>query len=349
MKVRFSVNISSGTVFPRRADHAKLAELIRVIDDAGVDMVSTYDSSFIGGDAYVRATLIAQHVENAWVGVHPTNPLTREPQIMAGFLGSIDALTEGRAFVGVGSGDSAIYNIGFKPATRKRIESYVSCMRDLWSKGESTYDGRPQQARWGDALVRKRIPVMLCAEGPRMLHLGGRISDGVISGAGILPEVIENTRSLIRGGAEAEGRNPGDIPLWFTTRTSLDEDREKARAAVYDSVASILNHSMRFGLENKSVPTQLRAKIQEFVDGYALYEHQVQHGTNGKRMVELGLAEYAMDRYALAGTVGDWIDRIGALADAGATNLYISVERGNLDRQIHYMKIFAEQIRPRFA
>lgn len=75
MKVRFSVNISSGTVFPRRADHAKLAELIRVIDNAGIDMISTYDSSFIGGDAFARATLIAQHVENAWVGDHPTNRL----------------------------------------------------------------------------------------------------------------------------------------------------------------------------------------------------------------------------------------------------------------------------------
>jgi 5,10-methylenetetrahydromethanopterin reductase len=349
MKVRFAVNISSGTVFPRRQDQAKLAELVRVIDSAGVDMISTYDSSFVGGDAYVRATLIAEHAENAMVGVHPTNPLTREPQIMGGFLGSLDALTEGRAFVGIGSGDSAIYNIGFKPATRKRIEEYVACMRGLWAEGEGSYDGRTHQARWGNALERKCVPVMLCAEGPRMFHLAGRISDGVLSGAGLLPEVIENTRAQVRGGAEAEGRNIDEIPFWYTTRTSLDEDREKAHAAIYDSVASILNHSMRFGLENKSLPTQLVAKVQEFIEGYALYEHQVQHGTNGKRMVEIGLADYAMERYALSGTVGDWIDRIGALAEAGATNLYISVERGDLDRQIHYMKIFAEQIRPRFA
>jgi 5,10-methylenetetrahydromethanopterin reductase len=348
MKVRFAVNISSGSIFPRRSDRQKFAELIRVIDGAGVDMISTYDSSFLGGDAYVRATLIAEHAENAMIGVHPTNPLTREPQIMGGFLGSLDALTEGRAFVGIGSGDSAVYNIGYKPATRARIESYVACMRGLWEKGEAKYDGRLHQARWGDALERRKIPVMLCAEGPRMFHLAGRISDGVLSGAGVLPEVIENTRNLVREGALAEGRNPEEIPFWFTTRTSLDEDREKAQRAIYDSVASILNHSMRFGLENKSLPTQLVAKVQEFIDGYALYEHQVQHGTNGKRMVDIGLADYAMDRYAIAGTVGDWIDRIDELADAGATNLYISVERGDLDRQINYMRVFAEEIRPRF-
>ena len=54
-------------------------------------------------------------------------------------------------------------------------------------------------------------------------------------------------------------------------------------------------------------------------------------------------------RYALAGDVGDWIERIGALAEAGADKIWFSTERGDLDRQIHYMKLFAEEIRPRFA
>src|ERR1700693_3485183 len=97
MKVRFGVSVLSGTAFPHRRDLDKLAELIRVIDGSGVELIGTNDTSFIGGDAYVRATLIAQTAKNAQVGIHPTNPLTREPQIMAAFLGSIDAMTEGRA------------------------------------------------------------------------------------------------------------------------------------------------------------------------------------------------------------------------------------------------------------
>jgi hypothetical protein len=97
MKVRFGVSVLSSTPFPHRRDLDKFAELIRIIDGSGVELIGTNDTSFIGGDAYVRATLIAQTAANAHVGIHPTNPLTREPQIMAAFMASIDAMTEGRA------------------------------------------------------------------------------------------------------------------------------------------------------------------------------------------------------------------------------------------------------------
>jgi hypothetical protein len=74
MKVRYA-----GGRFPTAGTSTNLQELIRIIDGSGVELIGTNDTSFIGGDAYVRATLIAQTATNAQVGIHPTNPLTREP------------------------------------------------------------------------------------------------------------------------------------------------------------------------------------------------------------------------------------------------------------------------------
>ena len=105
---------------------------------------------------------------------------------------------------------------------------------------------------------------------------------------------------------------------------------------------------MRFGLDNKNVPGQFRDKIEEYVAGYELYDHVLEAGRNPKRMAELGLTDYALKRYALAGSPGEWIERIGDLAEAGADKIWFSTERGDLDRQIHYMRVFAEQIRPQF-
>jgi hypothetical protein len=65
-------------------------------------------------------------------------------------------------------------------------------------------------------------------------------------------------------------------------------------------------------------------------------------------MAELGLAGYGLERFALAGNVNDWIERIGSLADAGASRLWLSTESGDLDRQIHYMKVFVDEIMPHF-
>ncbi|MGA3004030.1 MAG: LLM class flavin-dependent oxidoreductase [Acetobacteraceae bacterium] len=348
MKVRFGVSVLSGTAFPHRRDLEKFAELVRIIDGSGVELIGTNDTSFIGGDAYVRATLIAQIAKNAQVGIHPTNPLTREPQVMAAFLASIDAMTEGRAFVDIGSGDSAVYNIGLVPASRARLEDYITCVRDLIATGEGSYDGRPQRVRWHGEAVRRRIPITLCAEGPKTLHLGGRICDGVIAGTGLLPEVISDTIERVAAGARAAGRDPSEVEVWFTTRSSLDADRDTAIQRIHASVSSILNHSMRFGLEGKNVPGQLKAKVAEYVEGYELYDHVLQAGRNPKRMAELGLTEYGLERFALAGNVKDWIERIGELAEAGASRLWLSTESGDLDRQIHYMKVFTQQIMPHF-
>jgi alkanesulfonate monooxygenase SsuD/methylene tetrahydromethanopterin reductase-like flavin-dependent oxidoreductase (luciferase family) len=348
MKVRFGVSVSSGTAFPHRRDLEKFTELVRIVDGSGVELIGANDTSFISGDAYVRATLIAQTAKNTLVGIHPTNPLTREPQIMAAFLASIDAMTEGRAFMDIASGDSAIYNIGLVPASRARLEDYITCVRDLIANGEGTYDGRPQRVRWHDAAVRDRIPITLCAEGPRTLHLGGRICDGVIAGTGLLPEVISDTIERVAAGARAAGRDPAEAEVWFTTRSSLDADRDKAIERIHASVSSILNHSMRFGLEGKNVPGQFKAKIAEYVAGYELYDHVLQAGRNPKRMAELGLTDYGLERFALAGNVSDWIERIGALAEAGASRLWLSTESGDLDRQIHYMEVFASEIMPHF-
>src|SRR5258708_23072883 len=148
MKVRFGVSVISGTAFPHGRDLGKCAELIRIIDGSGVELIGTNETSFIGGDAYVRATLVAQTAKSAQVGIHPTNPLTREPQIMAAFMASIDAMTEGRAFLDIGSGDSAVYNIGLAPASRARMEDYIPCVRGLLATGEGTYRRRPHRGRW---------------------------------------------------------------------------------------------------------------------------------------------------------------------------------------------------------
>jgi 5,10-methylenetetrahydromethanopterin reductase len=246
------------------------------------------------------------------------------------------------------SGDSAVLNIGFKIASRARIEDYVACVRSLLSTGEATFQKRPQRVRWTSRAVRSRIPISICAEGPRMLHLGARIGDGVIAGTGLLPEVVQDTVARIHAGAQAAGRQPSEVDIWFTTRTSLHEDNETAINNVKASVSSILNHSMRFSLEDKLVPDQLKPKLQEYVDGYVLYEHVQAHGTNPKRMEELGLTDYALKRFALAGDPESWIARIEEIANAGATRLWLNAEGGNLDRQLHYMRLLGERVLSRF-
>jgi 5,10-methylenetetrahydromethanopterin reductase len=349
MKVGFGISFGSTTPLRRRDDVQKFMDLVKMADDFGALALGTFDTAFIGGDAYVRATLIAQASTHARVGLRPTNPVTREPQIMASFLASIDTLTDGRAFMDIASGDSAVLNIGLKAASRARIEDYVTCVRELIAKGEGTYQGRPQRVRWSSTAVRPRVPISICAEGPKTLHLGGRIGDGVVAGTGLLPEVIRDTIARVHAGAREAGRAPEDVEIWFTARSSLHDDRAAAIEGVKASVSSILNHAMRYGLDGKSVPEDMRSKIQTYLDNYVLYDHVLQGGENPRRMEALGLTQYALDRWALAGNARDWIARIEQVAQAGATRLWIGLSGRDLEEQQRYLKILGEQIMRRFT
>jgi alkanesulfonate monooxygenase SsuD/methylene tetrahydromethanopterin reductase-like flavin-dependent oxidoreductase (luciferase family) len=349
MKVSFGIGLGSITGLLAGGDAHKFMELVKMADGYGATAIGTYDSAFLGGDAYVRATLLALAAPRAAIGLRPTNPLTREPQVMASFLASIDAMTGGRAFMDIASGDSAVFNIGYQAASRARIEDYVTCIRGLLARGGATYQGRPQRVRWASMAVRPRVPISICAEGPKMLHLGGRIGDGVIAGTGLLPEVIRDTIARVHAGAREAGRAPDDVDIWFTARSSLHEDRDRAIENVTASVSSILNHSMRFGLEGKHVPDDLLAKVQAYVDGYELYDHVLHAGRNPRRMADLGLTDYAIDRFALAGAPRDWIARIEQLAERGATKLWVGVSGSDLDGQLHSMRLMGEQVMARFV
>jgi 5,10-methylenetetrahydromethanopterin reductase len=349
MKIEFGISLGSSVGLLGGADSQKFMELVRMADGYGAAAIGTYDSAFLGGDAYVRATLMALAAPRAQIGLRPSNPLTREPQVMASFLATIDRMTGGRAFLDVASGDSAVFNIGYPAASRARIEDYVTCVRGLLARGEATYQGRAQRVRWAASAVRPCVPISICAEGPRMLHLGGRIGDGVIAGTGLLPEVIDDTIARVHAGAREAGRDPAAVDIWFTARSSLHDDRETAVENVKASVSSILNHAMRFGLDGKHVPDDLRAKIQDYVDGYELYDHVLHAGRNPRRMADLGLTDYAIDRWALAGAPRDWIARIEQLAERGATKLWVGVNGSDLDAQLRCLRMMGEQVMPRFV
>src|SRR3989442_5297685 len=99
MKVAFGVSLSPGTPLLQEKDTRRFIDLAKMADDYGAEAVGTHDTAFIGGDAYVRATLIPLGSSPARVGLRPPDPLTREPPFMSPLLSSTYSLTAGRAFI----------------------------------------------------------------------------------------------------------------------------------------------------------------------------------------------------------------------------------------------------------
>ncbi|MEU4659549.1 LLM class flavin-dependent oxidoreductase [Streptomyces sp. NPDC023723] len=324
-------------------EHARrLTDLARMADDYGLHSIGVGDTGFRLGEAAARVTLLALGTTHTYVGMRPTNPWTRDPQIAAAFLATIDGITGGRAFMEVATGDSAVRSVGRRPATRARLEEYVTCVRDVLATGHGRYDGRDIRVFTGP---RDPVRISVGAEGPRMLRLAGAVGDAASIGTGLTPEVVTWSLEQLRQGARERGRRTAAEP-WFTVRSALDADREAARDRLRPSLASILHHSMGRGAEDRLVPERHLAAVREYVGRYELADHQRAGGGNARLMGELGLAGFAMDRWGMAGDASDWIRRIEELTGRGVRGMWLA-NRGGLDELERALRAFGEEVLPR--
>ena len=104
-------------------DFSDFVRWVRAADAVGFDVIGYGDTQNLWGDLFVALTLAAEHTTRARVGPMVTNPMTRHPAVAACGMASIQQIAGGRAFYGVGTGDSALRNIGVRAATVAELET----------------------------------------------------------------------------------------------------------------------------------------------------------------------------------------------------------------------------------
>ncbi|GAA4716574.1 hypothetical protein GCM10023349_40430 [Nocardioides conyzicola] len=111
-------------------------------------------------------------------------PVTfRSPGVTAKAAATLDVLTGGRAFVGLGAGwwgrEHAAYGLPFPPARERLdlVESAIATMRDLWAPGTKGTDRLPETTCYPRPV--HPIPIVLGGSGERTLRIGARLADAV--------------------------------------------------------------------------------------------------------------------------------------------------------------------------
>jgi 5,10-methylenetetrahydromethanopterin reductase len=245
-----------------------------------------------------------------------TNPVTRHPAIAAAAIATVDALSGGRASFGYGRGNSAVRNLGEKPANTELLRDHLRTVRELLNGRSTTWRGKPVRADW----ITSPVPVILSAYGPKTKALAGQIADGVILCDGADPAIVRSGIELVRRSAEDAGRNPAGIEIWVMTRASVRDTREEARADVEGNVAS---GALLIPLD-EHVPDEIRPRLVAARQRYDFGRHVLTHGRNIELMRELGLADYLADRLSIAGTADEARAKAAAIADLGVDVLYFA-------------------------
>jgi 5,10-methylenetetrahydromethanopterin reductase len=149
---------------PPKQSLEAFTDMVRRADRYGFARLGTGDTQWHNMGCFVALSLMALNSERAEIGPRVTNPLTREPSVMASAMVSLELISKGRAVLAIGRGDSAVHNIGLEPATVEETRDYIIAVRELLEKGETVYRGRRNRFIWPRPGMRQRIPICVTAE-----------------------------------------------------------------------------------------------------------------------------------------------------------------------------------------
>ena len=307
------------TILPENL--AKLPARARLAEDVGFDYLGIAESQSLFRELYVSLSVVAQATRKARIGPTVSNPLTRHPAVTASAIASVNELSGGRAFLGIGTGDSAVLNLDLRPARLAQLKEYISAVRAVLSGQSYQYQNRSIHVGWS----REVVPVLVSAEGPKTLAMAGAEADAVLVHTGLTPEVLQDSIARIREGERAAGKPEGSTGVWAFAKCSIADRREQAIDEIKMALAGSAHHAFRFTLEGKHVPEALREPISTLFREYVPAQHeQLGQTRNAVLSDELGLTDYLANRFAVAGTPPQCREKTQAIQQAGVEVLFVT-------------------------
>ncbi|HEV2451705.1 MAG TPA: LLM class F420-dependent oxidoreductase [Streptosporangiaceae bacterium] len=229
---------------------ADLAGIARTADDAGFGFVSVMDHFFqiraVGPpehemlEAYTTLGYLAAHTRRAKLVTLVTGTVYRHPGILAKIVTTLDVLSGGRAWLGIGAAwneeESRGLGIPFPPVAERfeRLEETLQICLQMWSGDESPYQGKHYQLERPlnspQALSRPHPPIMIGGGGERKtLRFVAKYAQACNLFPG--PE-LGHKLDVLREHCEREGRDYDEIQKTCYFIFDVGEKGEKAGQVV---------------------------------------------------------------------------------------------------------------------
>jgi F420-dependent oxidoreductase-like protein len=211
---------------------SKFAEIGRTADEAGfaslwvmdhffqIEVVGEVEEPMLEG--YSALSYLAAITERARLGTLVTGVHYRHPGLLVKTATTLDVLSKGRAYLGIGAGwnerESRGLGVPF-PSTRERFEQLEEALqiaRQMWSGEVEPYEGEHYQLdeplNSPQALAEPHPPVMIGGMGEkRTLRLVAKYADAcnlfAYGGSGLIRHKLD----VLRGHCEDVGRDYEEI------------------------------------------------------------------------------------------------------------------------------------------
>jgi len=182
---------------------SRLREIVEAVEEAGFSSFWVMDHLFqIGGafgpkdaplpEAYATLSYVAGLTKSIKLGVLVTNNVLRHPGVLVKMVTTLDVLSGGRMYLGIGPGgmvEREILGYGIpRPPLRERIsrlEETLRIAKHMWSDDRTTFEGRYyrlEEPICSPQPISKPHPPILIGMwrgGPRMLRISAKYADAV--------------------------------------------------------------------------------------------------------------------------------------------------------------------------
>jgi alkanesulfonate monooxygenase SsuD/methylene tetrahydromethanopterin reductase-like flavin-dependent oxidoreductase (luciferase family)/predicted kinase len=167
-------------------------------------------------------------------------PVTfRAPGILAKTAATLDALSGGRTFCGIGAGwwerEHAGFGLPFPPARARldELESAIETLRALWQPGTKQYRGERVWLPETTCYPRPVSPIPVIVGGggeKRTLAIAARLGDGCNLPSDLGP--LDRKLAIFRQHCQQAGRDPAQAEVTVLDIPVIGRDREEASSIV---------------------------------------------------------------------------------------------------------------------
>jgi 5,10-methylenetetrahydromethanopterin reductase len=300
---RLSISIG---ISPRES-FADWMAFTKRLEDEGAGRIWLIDSQLAMKDVYVGLATAAIATDRLELGTGVTNLVTRHPTVTANAIASIGEVSQGRALLGLGAGDSAVYGLGKTPSRMREIESSLRFFRAVFSGGEGEWEGR----RFSLPQPPTAVKVYLAVTQEKMCRLAGRLADGAIVMGPAQQDVLGRQVRWVLDGMAEEGRDRSEVEICAMTTMSVDDDVEKASR----DVRSWATAQARLLADVADLPESLGQYRAEFAHARSAYDYAEHLSTRADHQEVI--SEELVRTLAIVGTADECNARLAGLHTTG--------------------------------
>ena len=329
MHLEFSVHSPNGGM----KEVSRIRERVVRAEQLGFEGVYLGSSQLSTRSLFQVLACCAVATSRIKLGTAVTNMVYQEPTVLAGSAATLSEISDGRAVLGLGTGDGPVYAMGRKATRLEEFEEGIRTILMLLRGG--VLETPTSRVRVNYRLVP--APMYLSMEGPRGLRLAGRVADGVFLGSGVEPRAVGWALARIGEGAGEAGRSPDEIATLAAGMVCIKEDGDEARQIVRRRLANRAHHNFQATVE--TVPEEELAAVKKFMEAFD------QSKPMEERSDPALITDYLVRRFAIAGTAKECIARLEELAEAGVKRVMLTPARSVYEETVETL---AKEVMPDF-